>query len=56
MPSFIAILAVLLALCVWRIKRAGDEVHALFRVLDIEPARVEIGFSKLAVGSHNSPA
>ena len=31
----IAILAVALVLCVYRIKLAGDEVNALFRMLDV---------------------
>ncbi len=43
MPPAIAILAVVLVLCVCRIKLAGDEVHALFRTLDVEPARVKTG-------------
>lgn len=56
MPPVIAILAVVLVLCICRIKLAGDEVHALFRMLDVEPARARTGvFRNSSAGNSLSP-
>lgn len=48
----ISILAALLALCVYRIKLAGDEAYAQCRVLEVEPLPVETGLYRLSSAVH----